>query len=383
MAPRVVFAIAAAAVFVLGGCSAGARAPVPDLSDFQTVSDAADTLTGQQHTGSERAQTAIHATNVLGSTMRNLGEVMLEQMPEGNGNDATGRCNAGVEFFAPDRKGDPDSTQLRVFYDAHCSQIALNVVRLYTPTGAQSESVDATTSLFEQGKTTPEAVVKQTTQIANATFDQYGFPIAAKGFARDTSSQLSVAGVKEVASGSELIVPGGNPYRFCQDSAGYSLTGIPSLDASFGWQGGVLSGGSLSVNGDSFGLTASIAGTGIEGALGSLALVTGTPNTGCPIALPAYSLSGGASVGSVSIPVHVAFHGRILSDLTIRHASLPGNYALDVVTRRGTGNQVQVLGELTQGKTRVATLRLDALGDGTLTITSTGAQYKIVDWIGV
>jgi hypothetical protein len=383
MASRVLFAIVTAAVFVLGGCSAGAHAPVPDVAGVETVSDAADALTGQLQTGSELAQKAIHATNVLGSTMRNLGEVMLEAPETNNAAGATGRCADGTEFLAPDAKGDPDSTELRVFYDAHCSQLAVDQVRLYTPTGSQSESVDATASIFEQGKGTPVAVIDRKSQLSNATFDRYGFPIASKGFVRVSTSQLSVAKVKEVASDSELIVPTGNPYRFCQDAAGYSLTGIPSLDATFGWEGGVLSGGTVFVGGDSFRLSATIGGTAVQGALDSLALVAGTPSSSCPIATPAYTLSGGASIGTITIPVRIAFHGRVLSDLTIDRASILGTYTLNVVTRREQGNEVEVLGALTQGRTRIATLHLDAFGDGTLTVTSTGAQYKIVDWVVV
>jgi hypothetical protein len=38
---------------------------------------------------------------------------------------------------------------------------------------------------------------------------------------------------------------------------------------------------------------------------------------------------------------------------------------------------------LRDGRAQVATFHANAAGDGTLTITSTGAQYVIADWIVV
>jgi len=38
---------------------------------------------------------------------------------------------------------------------------------------------------------------------------------------------------------------------------------------------------------------------------------------------------------------------------------------------------------VSNGRTSVATFHVNTFGNGALTITSTGAQYKLVDWIVV
>jgi len=49
--------------------------------------------------------------------------------------NASGSCNGGIEFFSPDRSGNADSTESRWFYDAACTQLARDQVRLFTPAG--------------------------------------------------------------------------------------------------------------------------------------------------------------------------------------------------------------------------------------------------------
>ncbi|MEO6836171.1 MAG: hypothetical protein ABI231_09755, partial [Candidatus Tumulicola sp.] len=71
-----------------------------------------------------------------------------------------------------------------------------------------------------------------------------------------------------------------------------------------------------------------------------------------------------------------------LWDVTVTGVSLAGGYALSVATRR-TGEALagaSVRGGLTNGRMQIATLIANAVGNGELTITSTGAQYPLIDW---
>jgi len=83
-----------------------------------------------------------------------------------------GTCNKGVEFFAPDKNNDANSTERIVFYDNACTQIASDAVRVYSSTAANSETVSRTVSLYALNGTSPAAVRSETVNYSNATFDQ-------------------------------------------------------------------------------------------------------------------------------------------------------------------------------------------------------------------
>ncbi|MBV8148033.1 MAG: hypothetical protein JO092_02945, partial [Candidatus Eremiobacteraeota bacterium] len=84
------------------------------------------------------------------------------------------------------------------------------------------------------------------------------------------------------------------------------------------------------------------------------------------------------------IPLVVMFRHGMLTYLSVRHATLPNGDTLNVRTtggRRGQRNYID--GSLRNGGTPIATFAVNAFGDGELTITSTGAEYRIIDWIVV
>lgn len=282
MAHRAAFGIAAAFIFALGGCAAGSRAPVPYVAAadaVETVSDAADAMTGQRVTSSARAGAAISATNLLGSAMRS-------------------------------------------------------------------------------------------------------FPSIAQALTDGASGRLSNMTGSSVVAGSEaLIRPNyGRESGFCQDSAGYNRKGIPSLDTTFGWQSGVLANAGADERG-SLTWSATIGGTAYEGSIGSLALATGHRNTDCPVSMPAYTVRGGAPVGDFSIPVTVTYLGNQLRGLTVSHAALPDGWTLSVATKHDRRGNLAIDGTFTQISAHIAAFHVDARGNGTLTIESNGAQYRIDDWL--
>jgi hypothetical protein len=302
---------------------------------------------------------------------------------------ALGACKNYMEFFAPDKNGDPNSTETQYFYDTACTQIARDVVRVYTSTGTSAETVARTVKQYALGNTTPIATRSDAVSISNATFDKYGFPIAADGFDRLSSDQLDIAGSKTIVSDDELVMQAATPSgttagtTYCSDSAGFNATGLAKLDETFGWQGGILTGGTRTVNGDgSVTWVATHAGTGFKGAIGSLSIAQGVQNTKCPISTPMFTLAGGTQIGTYSIPVSVTYLSGVISNLTIANATLSNGDTLNVTTSASAppSSSTFIQGVVTSGSTQIATFAVDAFGDGTLTVTSTGAQFVITDW---
>ena len=98
--------------------------------------------------------------------------------------------------------------------------------------------------------------------------------------------------------------------------------------------------------------------------------------------VPIFTLRGGDSANAFSIPVSLAFRRAELSNLSVAGARFANGDRL-VVTTQSDRRPVQVDGAIADGRTQLATFRTDTQGNGTLTITSTGAQYVIADWIVV
>jgi hypothetical protein len=302
---------------------------------------------------------------------------------------AVGTCKNSAEFFAPDKNGDPNSTEARYFYDAACTQLARDVVRIYTSTSTSAETVARTVSQYALGGLTPVATRTDAVSMSNATFDKYGFPIAADGFDRLSSNQLEVAGSKTIVSDDELVMeaaPGTSAATgtaFCSDSAGFNVTGLAKLGETFGWQGGVATGGTRTVNSDgSVTWTATHVGTGFKGAIGSLSIRPGVQNTKCPISSAMFALAGGTQTGTYAIPVSVTYDGGVITKLTIVNSQLSNGDSLNVTTNSSAppSSSTFIQGVVTNGSTQVATFSDDAFGDGTLTVTATGAQFAIADW---
>ena len=298
---------------------------------------------------------------------------------------ASGACKSGVEFFSPDTAGDPNSTETKVFYDAACTELARDTVRVYTATSSTAETVARTEMQYAPNNGTPIATRTSSEAIAGATFDSFGFPIAADGFSRSATSQLTIAGSKTISSGDELVMQAAasGTNGFCDDSAGFNVTGSTTLGETFGWAGGVLAGGTRTVNSDgSVTWTATHAGTGYKAPIGGLSLATGTLNTACPIATPAFTLAGGTSEGTYSIPVVATYRSGVLQSLTVTNATLSNGNTLSIATTPGAlpSSQTFITGTIAQSGTQIATFSVDAFGDGTLTVTKTGAQFVITDW---
>ena len=347
---------------------------------------------GSTQSSQTQSQTAIEATNALGDPVKTVadfndttsGTATAQRSTNKTVMLSSGVCNNGVEFWSPDKNGDPNSTQEQYFYDAACTQLARDVVRTYTIAGA-SETVNRTESQYAINNATAIASRTTTVNYVNGTYGSNGYPVVADGFARDAASSTNISGSKTIVADDELVMQAGSSgmNAWCGDSAGYNATGIAALGETFGWQGGVLTGGTRTLNTDgSVTWTATHAGVVFTGAIGSLSIASGSENTTCPIATAQYTLAGGTSQGSYSIPVTTTYMHGVLTNLTVTSAQLANGNTLNVTTNSSVSNTSSsfITGTITNGSTQIATFAVDCFGDGTLTVTSSGTQYVIADW---
>jgi hypothetical protein len=382
------FAAAVTLGLALAGCGGAAGVPFsgsalpatpPSTSSTDSVSLA---RTGP---GTTSDVFSIEALNAVGTPLKDLAEENATDQAVPKTTPGTGVCNHRVETFIPDRAGDPNSSEAEVFYDAACTHVARDTVRTYTSTGAGAETVLLTVKTFLPVNGKQLSVRTTTVQLANATFGTNGFPIPADGFTRESTSQLTVgASRKVILGGSEIIVsPASNGTNaFCSDAAAYNSIGIKRLNETFGWSG-ALSGGVRTANADgSVTWAGTHAGTLFDGAPGSISLVTGTPNTACPIATPAYSLAGGTKVGSASSTISVTFLSGVIKNLTINAATLSGGYTLGVTTnsKAWPASPNYITGVVAHDASNIATFAVNAFGDGTLTLSKRGYTFVIADW---
>ena len=318
------------------------------------------------------------ATSSLQSVARSTESVQL-------GVCQTTSAGGSYEFFSPDKNGDANSSEQQYFYDTACTQVARDIVRVWTSAGAASENVIRTSKIYAQGNAGAIATRMDSDTFANATFDQYGFPIPADGFTRTDTSALQYSGANAVDADDELVMNAlsGGTEAFCGDAAGYGVTGIAALGEAFGWQGAVLSGGTRTVNSDgSVTWNSTHTGTTSKGAIGSLSIGVGTANTACPITHPMFTLAGGTALGAYSIPTVATYTSGLLTALTISNATLASGNTLNVTPNTSVSptNGAFISGVITNGSAQIATFSVDAFGDGALTISSGGAQYIITDW---
>jgi hypothetical protein len=207
-----------------------------------------------------------------------------------------------------------------------------------------------------------------------------GGPKAARQSVHTIRQDVADLNGKRIFSGSELLLRSGD---YCQSSAGYSVSGIPSLDETFGWEGGAFTGGTRQSNGRGSAVwSANASGSVVQGAIGGLSISRSSARPSCPMNAPAFILRGGDSENAFSIPISMAFRQGNLSSLRVSGARFANGDSL-ATTTRASRNGIEVDGIVSSGHTRVATFRIDGFGTGTLTITSTGAQYVIADWIVV
>jgi len=373
-------ASAAALAAILAGCGGGAGGGTPVVPGGGGSNGLSS---------SQQSEAAIWAADALGTPLKNVDDDNAAISPQSDGSRTeiagTGTCTNYAEFFAPDKNGDPNSTQTILFYDAACTQPGRDAVRIYTSTGANSETVARTTKLYAQGNATPIAIRTEAIEIANATFDANGYPKLANGFDRTATGSLALAGTKTIDADSEQVVlpQSGGANQYCSDAAGYNETGIPALGETFGWNGGTTGTATRTVNPDgTITWNATHAGTSFKGAIGALSIATGAQNVACPIVTPMFSLAAGTSTGTYSIPVVATYRGALLVNLAITNAQLAGGATLNVTTNTAVPptDPAFIGGTIGKSGTQVATFNVDAFGDGTLTVTATGTQYVIDDW---
>ncbi|HEY1654964.1 MAG TPA: hypothetical protein VGF86_07625 [Candidatus Tumulicola sp.] len=377
-----VCAIAAAAAFTLAGCgldSGRGGSPIP-LAETETVGDAA-ALVAHRPTDSQNTAAAIDAIGALGSRLNALAR-------EGDGDlapTAGSACREGVKFVAAYR-GRRGLTETQQFYDAGCTQLARDAIQTVTSRGPTSKTVERRVLLYAPGRSVPLGLRRESTTIANARFGAGGAPAVRHGYSQATSSVLWIGNHKEAVAESEIaIVPGdARASGFCQASAGYSAAGFPALDATFGWESDTL-GSSLSATRVAeepgvvvFSTTQS--GGSFIGPIGSLSIQARRRNGGCLPTSSPLRIAGGTPAGLVTIPIRATYHNGLLWALSVNGASLAGGYRFTANTVRTGMETPSVTGVLVNGGVRVADLATDTFGDGTLTITSSGAQYRLVDW---
>jgi hypothetical protein len=379
MRTRLLLALAAA--MTLAACGGGGGSTTPPASGG-----------GSSNSSQTQSQTAIDTTNALGDPVKSTadfndttsGTSIAQRSTSKVVMLTSGVCTNGVEFFSPDKNGDPNSTEEQYFYDTACTELARDVVRIYTINGS-SETVNRTESQFALGNATAIATRTSTVNYVNGTYSSNGYPVVADGFARSSTSLTNISGAKTIAGDDELVMSAGSngSNTWCGDSAGYNATGIASLNETFGWQGGVASGGSRTVNNDgSVTWTSTGTGTVYTAAIGSLSIAIGVENTTCPIATPQYTLAGGTSQGAYSIPVTATYMHGELTSLSVTNATLASGNTLNVNTNSNVSptNANFITGTIAGTSGQIATFAVDCFGDGTLTVTSSGAQYVIDDW---
>jgi hypothetical protein len=375
--------LALTAALIVAGCGGGGSTP------------AAPSSSGSGSGATTMSETAVSTTNAVGAPMNSLSDYnnatsSLQSVARSTQSITLNTCQTTAaggssEFFSPDKNGDPNSTEQQYFYDSACSSLARDIVRIWTSTGTSSETVNRTAKIYAAGNGTAIATRTDAETLVNATFDQYGFAIPADGFARSNAGMLQYSGTNSVASDDELVIGAlsGGGESFCGDSAGYNVNGIPSLGETFGWQGGVFSGGTRVVNGDgSVTWTATHAGSTAKGAIGALSISVGTQNTACPVTTPQFTLAGGTSLGTYSIPTTATYKSGLLIGLTIANATLANGTTLSVTTNTGVSpmSNLFITGIISSAGASVATFTVDAFGDGTLTMSAGGTQYVVTDW---
>ncbi|MBV9270759.1 MAG: hypothetical protein JO165_06685 [Candidatus Eremiobacteraeota bacterium] len=363
-----------------GGGASGSLTPPGPGDTLSTQSQSEDAINTANAVGSPVKDFSSYDETTgspLQSAARRVQSISIKSLGDGS-------CNNGVEFFAPDKKGDANSTERIEFYDNGCTAIARDAVRIYSSSGSNAETVSRTVSMYALNATSPEAVRSETVNFSNATFDQFGYPVYQNGFARTHTGELNISGAKtEVGDGELVVAPAsGNVSTFCSDSAGYNATGIASLNETFGWAG-VMPSGTRTKNSDgSVTWNTNRTGTAYAGPIGGLSIQTGVQNTACPISTPMFTLSGGTAKGAYNLPVSATFTHGILSNLTIQNATLANGETLNVQTNNGVAPSDQhfISGTLAKNGSTVATFNVNAFGDGTLIVSSSGKAYNVEDW---
>lgn len=172
---------------------------------------------------------------------------------------------------------------------------------------------------------------------------------------------------------------GGRGAVFCRTFAGFGGEWVPALETTLGWQGATSGiAAPLRRPGAPLAVNAIAAGTAFVGPEGSIQPLDAWSRVQCPSATPTYAIIGKALVMPFKIPFRIGYHNGRLSSVSVSHATF-GEYSIALTTMH-VARTLRIEGVIDDGHTRIADLRADALGSGDLTITSTGAQYRLVGW---
>jgi hypothetical protein len=241
-----------------------------------------------------------------------------------------------------------------------------------------SDAVDSLVANRSSSTQNAKAAIGVTDALGSIVRDVSNSEHMLSGAARSAEKN---AGARGLLSQSLLVLSpgGGGVSGYCQSSAGYSLKGIPSLDETFGWQSGTYSGGAR-VSGDHGFSTwsANASGEAVQAPIGALSFVR-NGNASCPMVAPMFSVRGATADNAFSIPITLTYRHGILWNLSVSNARFAGGESVDVAM--SPGRPPSLAGAITRGSTELATFHTNASGKGTLTITSSGAQYAVADWI--
>jgi hypothetical protein len=367
---------------VLGACSGHRLSlqPLEAASSEETVGDAA-ALVAHSATDSDITAAALNATNAFGAPLRSLSNGDVPWTLPNAASSPNGVCRDGVEYFVPDRSGDPDSQEVAQYFDRRCSNVARVTVSVRRAASAHSETIDRSTWMYERSSTTPAALRESVTVITNASFTPSGAPTARDGFITTTSTRLSVGNSVQSVDGSEVVTLPGEAGR-CEAAAGYDAAGVPSLDATFGWQSSSIEQAiqpSNVLSGTRTVVTSNQIGRLFVGPIGSLSISGGTLQPSCPIARPAYALSGGTVSGTFKMAAQAVFRNGRLTELRVPGASTSAGYRFDAWTVAG-GRERRVQAILADARARIASIDADRFGNGVMTVTTTGEEYRLIDW---
>lgn len=304
------------------------------------------------------------------------------------GGGPTGTTYPGIIAWNPDRAGDPGSVEYAFYYDSGCTQIARDMVRIVTSTtgtgSATTQTSTVTNSYYDRGNPNPTSIATESNRITGVLTN--GYPTRTAGYSRSSQWSSSVAGSIVSQHSSEYVMQpsSGTSSSFCGDSAGFNPATLASTAEVDGWSN-VMASSTRTVNADGSVTYANSSSGAVYRAVppAALGIATAAFNNACPITTPAFSLTGGSLVSSYAIPsMSITFKGGLILNLTIVNATLSNGYTLDVATTAGASptSHSFITGSISKNGSPVATFSVDARGDGTLTVVSSGAVYNMVHW---
>jgi hypothetical protein len=371
------------ALFALGACAGNRPSfqPLQTTSAIETVGDAAAAV-AHSATDSDVTAAALNATNAFGAPLRNI-STSNPIWPLVAGSTPNGVCRDGVESFVPDRSGDPDSQEVAQYRDRQCTNMARVTVAILRSASPSSETIDRSTWMYGNRSTSPSALRESITIVTGASIDPSGHPAQRDGYVVTTSTRLSVGNRVQSVAGLQEVAVAGNAAH-CEAAAGYDVAGVPSLDATFGWQSASVENTPRDlVSANRAVVLSNQTGRLFVGPIGSLSISGGALQPSCPIARPAYTLSGGDISGTFKMAAQAAFHNGKLSSLRVAGGSMSGGYRFDAWTDakpRGAAGERHVHAVLSNEQSHIAVIDVDRFGDGAMTVTQTGEQYRLIDW---